>query len=734
MTTKLSLSLLLAAAALPALALPTVRARQTGDASTRVITVSRENAPAPARITVKAPEAPQRNIARAEGEETYVNVTVNLEYDSSKWFAMGQDLVVVENGKIADMYFPDFELSTDTQLLFSVPDGTKCTIAILLASTDFNEVMVLGKQDVTISGESTYTLKASEAVNTLSMHSLLPDGKEASVDLVDGETYDLVSEGNSYYVGNSLYLMYNYPASSLAINEARYTVDGGEKTDGRINIIRYMPDFPLAAARFTIAFSSTGVYSMMQAADSHSAQTDISNDTARWTAYSAQCAPTPCSVASGFDTANSAGFMAALTYDDCVKSSSSIGLASSDWKFKTNYFVSQTDCTGHFKLLTKPMFIEGLNDDFELNTLTAPIADVDGPTVLGINSAGNFSALISLPGIGVYDTELAKVTNTHLNVSSSEPLLWNYGCPIALTQVNPLGWGVNWNHSYIGRYGEERRADKNLATLQMTVDGREATDEEQEELQWQMLPQDATIDLTLTDSNVLVDGIEGSNVTKAHFNTGAADPTPPTLTFMRAITADGKVQSRFASGAEGVIEFYAADLDYKSLVSDTGYAQWYEWNAPAEVVAEYSVRGLGNYRPLTVKHNPELDFTPGFGCNYTVSLADVNEESSDGWFDLRISLRDAAGNTQEQTLSPAFYLESATGVSSRVCDTLRMTVSGRTIRCTGEETPQIDVFTADGRKVVSARATTLTLPAANKGVYIIKATDGKYSKVTRILL
>lgn len=736
MTKKQSLSLLLAAVALPVLALSTVRTKQICEASSRAISVCSENATAASRVTIKRPEAPQKNTDQAVDEETFVNVTVNLEYDSSKWFAMGQDLVVVENGKIANMYFPDFDLSTDSSVIFSVPDGTKCTIAILLASTDFNEIMVLGKQDITVNGESNYTLKASDAVNTISMHSLLPNGEEANVDLIDSDTYDLVSEGNSYYVGNSLYLKYNYPASSFTINEGRYTAEGGEKTDGRINIIRYMPEFPLSVARFTMAFNSSGVYTMMQATDSQSAQTDISNDTTSWTTYSAQCAPTPCSIASGFNTTNSAGFMASLTYDDCHISSSRIGLTSDAWKFDTNYFVSQNDQTGHFKLLTRPMFVEGFNEDFDLSnyTLTAPIGDIGGITVLGINNVGSFSDMVSLPKLGVYDTQLTHATNPHLNISGSEPLLWNYGCPIAVTEVRSQDWGVLWNHSYIGRYGEERLADKNLATIQMTVNGREASAEELEELQWQMLPQDATIDLTLTDNNVLVEGIEGFNKTTLHFNSSVADPTPPTLTFMRAITTDGKIQSRFNTGAEGIIEFYVADLVNKSLESNTSYIQWYEWNAPVEVKAEYRAHGIDNYRPLTVKHNPEFDFAPGFGSNYTASLVDVNEESADGWYDLRISLRDAVGNTQEQIISPAFFLESTTGVNDNNSDSMCLTISGRTISCNGTESPYIEIFAADGRKIISTQASTINLDAEYHGAYIIKATDNKQSKVAKILL
>ena len=45
------------------------------------------------------------------------------------------------------------------------------------------------------------------------------------------------------------------------------------------------------------------------------------------------------------------------------------------------------------------------------------------------------------------------------------------------------------------------------------------------------------------------------------------------------------------------------------------------------------------------------------GWFYTGSLAGVTGQGLNGWFDLKIRLTDAAGNWQEQVLSPAFRID-----------------------------------------------------------------------------
>ena len=59
---------------------------------------------------------------------------------------------------------------------------------------------------------------------------------------------------------------------------------------------------------------------------------------------------------------------------------------------------------------------------------------------------------------------------------------------------------------------------------------------------------------------------------------------------------------------------------------------------------------------------------PYFGHFWKSSLKDVEGKSENGWFKLRVTLTDAAGNSQEQTMWPAFYIKDSLGVESAIAN------------------------------------------------------------------
>ena len=53
---------------------------------------------------------------------------------------------------------------------------------------------------------------------------------------------------------------------------------------------------------------------------------------------------------------------------------------------------------------------------------------------------------------------------------------------------------------------------------------------------------------------------------------------------------------------------------------------------------------------------------PGYGDYYEASLAGINPEGNDVWYDVKVICIDAAGNKQIQTISPAFQLNSTLNI------------------------------------------------------------------------
>ena len=132
---------------------------------------------------------------------------------------------------------------------------------------------------------------------------------------------------------------------------------------------------------------------------------------------------------------------------------------------------------------------------------------------------------------------------------------------------------------------------------------------------------------------------------------------------------DGYLTDRFSTGAEGLMEFSAAVFDYNIEIfyDDEGTPvdanTFYEYK-PLNVNVEYSPYGKDEWADLEIEEIPELYSDQGWGYFFRASLKDVEGEAEKGWFDVRFTMSDEAGNTHVQTVSPAFRIDNlvATGV------------------------------------------------------------------------
>ena len=98
-------------------------------------------------------------------------------------------------------------------------------------------------------------------------------------------------------------------------------------------------------------------------------------------------------------------------------------------------------------------------------------------------------------------------------------------------------------------------------------------------------------------------------------------------------------------------------------------------------------------------------YMPCFGHFYRGSLGDVKGKGLQGWFDLKIRLEDAAGNWQEQVLSPAFRIDN---------------LAYSSVANVGKDNAhEVARYSLDGKRV----------DANHRGVTIIKMSDGTARKV-----
>lgn len=256
---------------------------------------------------------------------------------------------------------------------------------------------------------------------------------------------------------------------------------------------------------------------------------------------------------------------------------------------------------------------------------------------------------------------------------------------------------------YIGRYGEKQRIvtyEKTMADYKVNGEDLVSITGPNNTMLNELI--NGEVDATIVNESVDVDGLAGSNKTQLHYTAGAEDENPPTMTMLHFKGDNGDVIDRFASADEGVLEFTAGDFN---MCFTPQNLQYFDRQMIETVEVSYSPYGEDNWNELSVEEVPE-NYWPTMGEFYTGSLAGVMGEAYEGWFDLKIRLIDAAGNWQEQVISPAFRIDDlaysgiATPRGDNVREVARYNLAGQ--RVDSNATGVVIVKMSDGtaRKVL----------------------------------
>ena len=212
------------------------------------------------------------------------------------------------------------------------------------------------------------------------------------------------------------------------------------------------------------------------------------------------------------------------------------------------------------------------------------------------------------------------------------------------------------------------------------------------------------VDITVTNDNVDVDGIPGKNVTNIHFNMAGEDNTAPTLQMLDFRDQDGNAIDRFDTVEEGKLQFYCGDFNERYMDNEY-HTQYFVCNDLVGVEVAYSPYQADTWTALGTNEVAEY-YYDGMGHYYAAPLASVTGEAYEGWFDLKIKLTDAAGNWQEQVISPAFRIDNlaysnvATVGSDNAREVARYNLAGQ--RVDGDAKGVVIVKMSDGtaRKVI----------------------------------
>ena len=378
---------------------------------------------------------------------------------------------------------------------------------------------------------------------------------------------------------------------------------------------------------------------------------------------------------------------------------------------------------GYVPFIIPQACIKDLNDDTEFISILEgkPITNVNEEVVIANNGDDCFTYVYSeeLDELG-WDTKPLPFWPTHprftYSTNKKKGDLGN-NCPILITRPlqyemtwnwddengNPVSWsdrGMDFYFGYIGRYGETKN-DVADAHVSLKLDGDEIISTQgcfSTQLD-ELL--NGVVEVSITNDIVKVDNMSGSNKASLYYIAGAEDENPPTMTMMHLRDTNDNVTDRFVNADEGILEFSAGDFNMMltplQLVA-------YDRQPPQSVEVYFSPYGEDNWNELTAEEVPE-SYWPTMGWFYTASLADVTGQGQDGWFDLRFRLEDAAGNWQEQVISPAFRIDDQAYSSVA-------TVGGGNAR-------EVARYNLAGQRV----------DASTPGVVIVKMSDGTARKV-----
>ena len=229
--------------------------------------------------------------------------------------------------------------------------------------------------------------------------------------------------------------------------------------------------------------------------------------------------------------------------------------------------------------------------------------------------------------------------------------------------------------------------------------------------------------LNYSNTELFVDNnIDGKNIVEIVMKNDASDAVPPTLRTLTFKNIEGKITDRFTNPEDGIVEFYAADfypnIDW-SYYDITG-ATIYEIQPDVTAIVEYAPYGTDDYTTIDVAEDTDKYFEYGCGQFFSGSLGNVTATSSNDWFDLRITLTDADGNIQKQTISPAFMINSQ---QSHVQDINKSTVNIRVIdeQLIVENVDTINgaIYNLTGQIVKNINSAETNVSELSNGVYIV---------------
>ena len=296
-----------------------------------------------------------------------------------------------------------------------------------------------------------------------------------------------------------------------------------------------------------------------------------------------------------------------------------------------------------------------------------------------------------------YNSELKEPAMSHPKfsfVQSQKQSDFGFGVPTLSTEIGQM-YSDNLSpfiqYYYRGRLGEMSQSDLMIPTVSGKLNGEERCNSVRglRTFAKQIFNEstnsgEVEISLNLTN-RIFEDNIEGNNLTVMKFDLSREDRTPPTLQLLQFRDINDNVTEVFSDFSQATFRFCCGDFVENAILDEGwgGYRYWFDCK-PVTAVVEYAPNGSDDWQEVACEQKPEYYMLPFYGHYFEGSLVEEKSSSSNGWYDMRITLTDESGNSQTQTISPAFRINHsqssiATVGSVNVHEVARYNLAGQRI-------------------------------------------------------
>lgn len=639
---------------------------------------------------------PLKKQLREVPEDPEFTVTLNIDFDT-RMMRLEDMILIFSEGEF--ITFHDYSRS-DQEIFIPLNKGTY-DFVIMLADR-YKRMTILTVNDLVVDADKTVSLNVDDATEVITFNPLMPDGEPFAPELCDEDQETVLDKGNAWDVttftqfGTRKYgIFFRYMSY-----EMRFMYEGEECYIGNKEI-RALPGNDLFIERVYTSYNEDGgniIY--IPAPELKTAV--LTNDVKNYVTFDEEYLPSPFSRPSEYGDGvtpydKSRGFSAFFWMPGSPDSFGGMGSTVINMDFEKRLLaVCQP------KVASRQIWpVLKFNEWDAVTTKSQPI-DPLSYKVLGINNL-EFNGLGNqylLNQDGWYPAE-EDCINENLSFELGDTPRWGEGVPFAVSLTTDRPSRYSFACTYCGNMGEERHVDIETVEPVIKINGIEATEDQLNAISRNRMPENSVISWEYLNTNITpIDGITPYNRAVTEVSTKSSDRQAPTVQSLRIHDASGKPALSFDNSDEGHLMLYAGDFKCNPLEFD----QWYSFNETPAMTIEYRPNGTETFTTLEHKEVPEKFFMPGYGACFTADLDRIGIESANKWYDLRITLKDSAGNSQQQTLSPAFRIEKIndTGIMSNMAET----------------TEFFDVYSSQGillKKSVT-KAQISTLPS---GLYII---------------